>query len=434
MYKFSNNNIITGQIKQLLNEFNLPKYPVLTAGKPILKDFYYIYNNYILKANTSGIFEEFSFDNFDIISSSYTYGDKILNVTKNLVLDTNIYNSYTHKYLGDYLRFYRDYNGVDLMSMYNCFSNDVVYTMKKTISKTINKISIVDGKKVVEKELVDVDFDSANDNYYIYMIPVKFFKKYTIAIDCDTKVELFSGLYDRTLLNLKYKDLYEFQYNNTYHSISSCRFKKPFIYDKLLDHYKLFEGQGTDIVKFFISQETNLKLFIKLPASCTTSITVLEGDYTKNCEIYFQDNHHDNLANLPVDNVIKYPINGNTTPVKNTYLSKLQLLNVNSNYSYPFSDRLVEYLFDNVINPKDEIQENIRALQYTLSNMQDFKSGNYYNFKGQYGLWDEELREYVYKIEKRYPINEPLIHYKFDLTGYIDKHIEQEIGDLYYGD
>jgi hypothetical protein len=86
MIKFNDSSIIVGYIKELLYSFNLPQIPVSKL-------------------------------------KSYTFNEYIPNITTNLKLENNIYDTYTHEYLGNYLRFIRDYKKIDLMSLYNCFSN-----------------------------------------------------------------------------------------------------------------------------------------------------------------------------------------------------------------------------------------------------------------------------------------------------------------------
>lgn len=94
MVKFNESSIMVGYIKELLYSFNLPRVDVAEFKKKIAEG-----------------------------KLAYLFGDYIPNVTTNLKLENTIYDSYTHEYLGDYLRFIRDFRGMNLMPLYNCFSN-----------------------------------------------------------------------------------------------------------------------------------------------------------------------------------------------------------------------------------------------------------------------------------------------------------------------
>ena len=135
MYRYDNNNIITGYIKELLHSFNLPKPKVYKKEMPICKNTLYIKDDKIVIANSSK-YNNISDSDFTIITE-YFYGNKITNITKNLEVDGIYYDSYTHTYLGDYLRFLRDYNGIDLLSMYNCYANQSPANFKY-VSNNIN--------------------------------------------------------------------------------------------------------------------------------------------------------------------------------------------------------------------------------------------------------------------------------------------------------
>ncbi len=259
MYKINNNNIITGYIKQLLHDFNLPKAKVLKAGMKIYKDGYYILNGDLYVCLTTGVFN--GVDNKLQRLSSYIYGKNYLNITKNLELNSTLYDSYTHSYLGDYLRFMRDYKHLNLMSMYNCFGGEIGKNID--INLTINDI--------------EYSFKSEDSNSVIYLVPVKFEQEYTIGIDCSSTVEVMACLYSngKIVSDISLNPLYQ----NTYFRIGGCRFNKPFVYSKLKGL-----NFSNDAEAIYL-QEKNLKLMIKVPLGNSSSITILEGNFAKSAEM-----------------------------------------------------------------------------------------------------------------------------------------------------
>jgi hypothetical protein len=195
----------------------------------------------------------------------YSYGQKILNYTKNLKINSNIYDSYTHEYLGDYLRFQRDYYGLNLMSLYNCFSN-------RACDKLNLKWSL---------DTTTVTFNTTDTDYKIYMLPVKLFQTYTIAIDSSQPIELCCGVYsDYQDSREKFNSIPQYTYKKVTHSV----FSQPFIFD-LLAYNKdeklntLVESLNENEKIELAQNEGDLKLFIKVPVNNTSTIVVLEGDY-----------------------------------------------------------------------------------------------------------------------------------------------------------
>ena len=72
------------------------------------------------------------------------------------------------------------------------------------------------------------------------------------------------------------------------------------------------------------------------------------------------------------------------------YISKLQLFNFNAGFSVPFADRLVEYLFDNVVSSNDEITANIERVQKILLNKKNVLR---LQSLTAFGEWNEDLRK-----------------------------------------
>ena len=319
MYKFNNDNIITGYIKQLLHSFNLPTCKVFDTVDEFL-------NYYPLEVGVMGIVKNYKNNNSYLLYKEgneikreqvYALNHEYLNVTTNLGLFNGIYDSSCHKYLGDFLRFVRDYLNIDLMGMYNCFANEI---------------------------LVD-------DKYKYIIIPMKHNTKYTIAFDGKDYDYLFT--YETTLEKIaaNFKD-------NNYKNKPSSGYKKrtstflnPFLLTSLIGEDTLITGglnAGKKIYSCF--KEKLYKLVIRVKVTDNPVITVLEGDYTKAKQEF-----------APICANFEKGVDYSNIDFNN-YLSDLQLLDFHlgqKDVSYPFADKLLEYLTGLAITPDDPISQNI---------------------------------------------------------------------------
>ena len=179
MIRLNENTVEVGYIKQLLHSFNLPTCKIgdkLPTANNTKNGDNIIFQNYLY---SNGVDK----DNNSIFSKTrYKMNDFIPNLTKKLELQNNIYDFYTHKYLGDYLRFLRDYKHIDLMSMYNCCSYESPQLF------TILGKAIYNVKEEIEDEPLTTDssiisYISSTAEYVTFAFPVKFNKKYTIGLD-----------------------------------------------------------------------------------------------------------------------------------------------------------------------------------------------------------------------------------------------------------
>lgn len=269
------------------------------------------------------------------------------------------YDSHCHKYLGEYLRYLRDYKDLNLMQLYNCYSEEFA-----------EKLYIYKGKQLL--------FSTEDKNYKYIMVPVKLDQKYTIAIDCNCKYDIFCILYGRSAYTTQ---LFE----ATHQKISSSSFSNPYIYEGLLQKdvvdilaYKKLKNTHslTDLYKKVAECEKDLKLIIKLPSTNTSSIVVLEGDYVSNNDFIFntkitqsyvdpfKPQYNSSVINFKPELEPNETFKPNDIPL----ISSLQLLSLNSSFSYPFADRLIEYLTDNVICNTETISDNIKRVQKSLYN------------------------------------------------------------------
>lgn len=97
-------------------------------------------------------------------------------------------------------------------------------------------------------------------------------------------------------------------------------------------------------------------------------------------------------------------------------ITQLQLLAVNTQKSYPFADRLMEYLSGNVIDKLDTIHDNTIRVQEIM-----YKNRIPYRI---YGIWDSNIvpEMYTYTAIKGLEQNQIL---NKDSLGYVDKQTEK---------
>lgn len=425
MIKFESNNILVGYIKNLLAEFKLPTPPVYTydSNDYAVEKQLYIKDDYICQF-IDGHFEKlFAFENSNIEKNYY----------KQLKFTGNSYDSHTHEYLGDYLRFIRDYKGLNLMSLYNCYSNsfprNMCYQSKPVNSENNNTDSNSENSNTEQSNSTEAEsfvFDTADSSYKIIMVPVRANKVYTIAIDCSISYEIACGFYDRALIT---SDSSDFIMERTYKRISSSSFSSPYLYDGLVFN----PSTDTKLYKTAVMNENNLKLFIKLPASNQSSIVVLEGSYL-NCNDWsfatFEKSKTTDIfkAKYNYSVINAYPENVNSSEIDYTSLlkSKNSLLYMNTGISYPFSDRLIEYLVHNTIDITENIPENIKRMQWLL--LERYKEGKtdsgLPSIGKAYGIWDKKYSVILYNLA----LKEGLLDSKSDILGYVDKDVENKLG------
>jgi hypothetical protein len=401
MFNYNDDNIFSGYIKQLLSSFNLPTFKCWNPGDFIVENKLYLYNNKLLLSKTKGFSNKET--DFDIMKH-YSFNDSVLNYTKNLKIKSNIYDSYTHTYLGNYLRFIRDYKKMNLMSMYNCFSNEYVNNLDITINNTIK-------------------FNN-EPNYKIYKIPIKLFNTYTIAIESSQPIELVCALYDKVQYNTK--DISNFQLiEQTYTKIRSSSFSKPFLFSKLSKE-SLKELKIIDVASLvqLVNKESMLYLFIKVPFVNKSSISVLEGNYLDYNDFTFSTNDVGPMLNYN-SSIINLDNNSYNNVPK--LISQLQLLYINSNISHPFADKLIEYLIRNTVDCCETTSDNIKRIQANLHNKYDTKNiSSLYNYTDDYGIWSNKYQSLLYCFAK----DNGLLNTKQDILGYLDKDIEKQLGDI----
>ena len=399
MQQFYTNTIESKFIKDLIATTPLPTIDTLYKGKWIVPGCYYISDCNVVRANlVEGSTEAFQFDpdNFSsqlTIISPYKFDSSYPGLTSTYSSINDGYDSKTHYYLGNYLRCIRDLHDINLMPFYNCYNGEYVtdiFINTSTTTTTANETEVTTIKHSI------IQSDPNVHGKKVVSIPVKFGETYSIFVDCGTEVEIMCGFYgNKGYISPTQTPAVEIKTENKYVSLKYTSFRDGFTYTTPKP-----EKSTYPYTRFF-------KMFIQLPLNTESSIVVLEGDYTTK----------DTAA---IDN---FP-----TKVRQnqTLLSDLSLTQIAGSVSYAFSDRLIEYLTYNVITDEETITQNISRVQQYASSLINAKL-NYtepFNMLSSTpDVWDTKLQTYLFNLAKE----SKYIQNKLDLTGYVDKDVEQVI-------
>lgn len=321
------------------------------------------------------------------VIGSYQWGRLYNKYTQNFISSSNYYDIELHNYFGKYLRALRDVKGIDLMPYYNIYSGDY-----------ISNYRITDG-----------GFEEYyNNTYKLLKVPIRFNKKYTIAIDCPSQVWMCPALFVGNLpLIIRSRsgaaagmDIDMTGRLNSYgsyvRSFNSLTFTSPVLFS--VDNTSVSKNYGNPDCAYFNQYERNLVLLIQLPVNNNSSIVILEGDYT------------DTRSKKVVNNSDLWQLHD--VDLNRVFCSNLSLLQMDTEENYVYSDRIVEYLLWNVINPHDRIDGNIKYIEQLAPNL----SPPQYTF----GVWNNYVRSKLYEFSTSNPNSR-----KLDMNGFVDKDTEK---------
>lgn len=391
MQKFLSDTLESRYIKALLNNTELPVFPTVTEEDYLVAGMTYLYKNDIIRCTTSGYLEDFRHEPaaaFDLVSE-YILGDHMPGLSTKFVSNAGYYDTDTHKALGHYLRAIRDIRGIDLMPLYNCYANEFSKNYRISQAKGIQQLP--------------------NDTNKVYLVPIKFNKTYTIAIDTASQVIVASAfLHNGSLLsvdNTSLTDILKLYMPQYLKLFLNTTFLRPFTYS--LDLSELdSEATKRTLAKY----EKCLYLMVQVPINCDSSFVVLEGDYSSNTKYVY-----DFMKVANGENILS------SAKANKIFRSKLSLLRFNDRNIYAFADRLFEYLTGQVITSDESIRKNVKRAQAGVYMGSFWKPDEYID-----DVWDIKLRKLLYD---RYTTVHPLT---YDILGYVDKDVESFIYNRAY--
>ena len=359
LQEFYKDTIQSNYIKYILNQEYIPTVPFTSNIIHVTKGNIYIHDGYFVKANISDAVEAIREDiknkpnMYDVYFTKYepyVFGKQYKGLTTNYKSNTKGYDSTTHYYLGEYLRAYKAYYGIDLMPFYNCYSNEYIDYLYLNYN--------------VENHHIEIK-NSQNKKYKLISVPIKFCTKYTIAIQCNTEVTIapmFIG--KKGLLKDKTDQLY--MINSWGKKYPRIDFNNPIVYES--PHINSLN----DLTQSYLqTYDKYLRLIIQKPENNESSIVVLEGEYSNTKPFqtrYINTSSQDVKEEYAQFYDTKLPLNDNINIPNNSYL---MCKNINSQkYCLYFND-------NNIITYYNENREKLEDLglkyKLNLENKEDIR-------------------------------------------------------------
>ena len=312
------------------------------------------------------------------------------------ISNISYYDEETHLKLGEYLRYLNNLYDLDLMPLYNCFN----YKLASNMTLYQYKEQLQNGQYKVVSGISEV----SSSKYKVYLVPIKFDKTYTIALESSFPVKMKAVFYNNGVMTDPSEQLYLSDYlDESVKNYNSTQFIHPITYT--LTNTQAVREEGDEIVSYYSmlhNYERYLYLAIQVTSDNTSSLAVLEGDYT-------------HLGNRSVADVIGIERDVNTADAVSSMLtSRLSLLEVNDGKHHPFADKLIQYLLRNTIDTREYIDENVSTIETAVNYTPPYQ-----------GMWDDNLR---YILFERYMKLTKYDDLKFvDILGYVDSDIERAV-------
>ncbi len=410
MYKYTSDSQVALYIQHLLRTTSIPQcLSVNPYNKELIKscpDLTYLDSRHFYRNSSNG----------DATAKfRWEFGEAVPNITSTFGANQSYYSTEVHERLGEYLRAYRDYYGIDLMNFYNCYSNRLFENIKLPIKRVADQNSSTQlvTAKVWWKSSGTISSKST-------CFPIKVGATYHIKIYSKVSSEIRVQpvfCQDGRPMEVTFKP-------------STSGVSEYLLTQKAAKYGHSSDFYFTASLENLLSEEDSAEV-----AALTTSKTPSRRLIRAKQKLFSKQRYLNLFIQVPGSDDLRMTVieqTGYPTTLNNSLLH----LN-NLDYNVPFSDRLLEYLTGNVITSADPIPRNIEQIQRIVSST-DFEKAFGARYEQPYarGGFSESLRKFLYNTFFDYVPSQSATlgdsgNYTLraskleDFLGYVDKDVER---------